>query len=235
MKNEKTTYYHGTWAGYGQAIMTRGFELGHEGRGNLLGRGVYIAQTLDAAALWTLSDFIITCSLLPGTRILWVDETYERRVIRYLEREFGRELIALGPHFHRAIPRNKRLTQSELIQLCAYTLMRARRKRYQYVLHARKGKKATYFDSWLCLSRLHEQVKRHGYDALGDRSLSHWDSDEILVFNPSLLVPISAPWLFREGEFPKEERFSLSKPIPEDSLGEISTAAQQEEEMEDHE
>lgn len=235
MKDEKAIYYHGTWTGYGHAIMTRGFELGHEGRGNLLGRGVYIAQTLDAAALWTTSDFIITCSLLPGTRILWVDETYDQRVIKYLEREFGRELTALGPHFHRAIPQNKRLTQSELIQLCAYILMRARRKRYQYALHDRKGKKSTYYDSWLRLSRLHEQVKRHGYDALGDRSLSHWDSDEILVFNPSRVVPMSAHWLLREGEYPEEERLSLSETIPVSNLGEISTAAQEEEELEDDE
>lgn len=102
MAIDSRVYYHGTWAGYGHALMTRGFELGHEGRGNLLGRGVYIAQTLAAAAHWTPSDFIITCRLTPGTRILWVEESYDRRVINYLEREFGRELIALGPHFYRS-------------------------------------------------------------------------------------------------------------------------------------
>lgn len=129
MATDSRVYYHGTWVGYGHAIMTRGFELGHEGRGNLLGRGVYIRQTLASAALWTPSNFIITCTLEPGTRILWVEESYDLRVIKYLEREFGRQLIELGPHFYRAIPHNKHLTQTELIHRCSYILHRARRER----------------------------------------------------------------------------------------------------------
>lgn len=32
-----------------------------------------------------------------------------------------------------------------------------------------KGKKADYRDTWQRLSRLHDQLKRHGYDALGAR------------------------------------------------------------------
>lgn len=209
--------------------MTRGFELGHEGRGNLLGRGVYIAQTLAAAALWTPSDFIITCTLKPGTRILWVEESYDHRVIKYLEREFGRQLTELGPHFYRAIPPNKHLTQKELIHLCGYILHRARQGRWQATLRARKGKKAAYFDSWLRLSRLHEQLKHRGYDALGDRSFADWDSDEILVFNPGHVQPLNAHFLHREGDFP-DEQMRLSAPIPEEELAEISAMAQAEEE-----
>ena len=229
MVTDSPIFYHGTWAGYGHAIMTRGFELGHEGRGNLLGRGVYIAQTLAAAALWTPSDFIITCTLKPGTRILWVEESYDRRVIKYLEREFGRQLTELGPHFYRAIPHNKHLTQNELIHLCGHILHRARRGRWQNIFRARKANKAAYFDSWLRLSRLHEQLKHRGYDALGDRSFADWDSDEILVFNPARVQPLSACFLHREGEFP-DEQMSLSAPIPEWKLAEISALAQEEEE-----
>jgi hypothetical protein len=54
----KQIYYHGTWLGYGDAIMRRGFELGHDGHGNLLGRGVYIAQELASAALWEMGLII---------------------------------------------------------------------------------------------------------------------------------------------------------------------------------
>lgn len=221
-------YFHGTWAGYGQAILTRGFELGHEGRGNLLGRGVYLAPTLAAAALWSPSDFIITCALAPGTRILWIEETYDQRVIRYLEREFGRDLIELGPHFHKAIPHNKRLTQTELIHLCGYIVHRLRRGLDRNIFRARKGKNSAYFDSWLQLSRLHGQLKHRGYDALGDRSHSAWDSEEILVFDPARVRPLYAHWLQRYGDFP-DERLELSDPIPLDQLAEISAAAQAEE------
>ena len=94
----------------GYAIMTQGFALGHEGHGHLLGRGVYVAQKLSSAALWTL-DFVIVCQLQPGTHILWIGDTYDRGVIAYLRREFGQELLDLGPHFYRAIPANKQLTQ----------------------------------------------------------------------------------------------------------------------------
>ena len=175
-------YFHGTWAGYAYSIMTRGFELGHEGHGNLLGRGVYIAQKVSSAALWTFGDIVIRCRLQPGTRILWVDEDYDRRVIDSLRREFGQELLALGPHFHKVIPHNKHLTNQELIHLSSYVLMTARRKRRGYY-RSRKGKRRQYYDTWRRLSRLHDQLKRHGYDALGDRSFSDWDADEILVFD----------------------------------------------------
>ena len=229
MTTNSRIYYHGTWAGYGHAIMTRGFELGHKGRGNLLGRGVYIAQTLAAAALWTPSDFIITCTLKPSTRILWIEESYDHRIIRYLKREFGRQLTELGPHFYRAIPHNKQLTNSELIHLCSYILHRARRGRWKHILRARKGKKAAYFNSWLRLSRLHKQLKQRGYDAVGDRSFASWDSDEIVVFNPAHVQPVSACFLHRESNFP-DEKLSLSDPIPEGKLADISTMAQAEEE-----
>jgi hypothetical protein len=229
MKGDKGIYFHGTWIGYGHSIMSRGFELGHEGLGHYLGRGVYIAPELASAALWAVSDFIIICSLKPGTRILWIDGTHDERVIDRLRREFGKQLLELGPHFQRAIPHNKQLTQSELIELCNYVLMRRRYKHDQYWRRARKGKTATYFDSWMRLGRLHQYVRRYGYDALGDRSHSAWDSDEILVYNPASVVALSAHWLLRSGE-DLDERLGLSKAIPLSELEEISAAAQEEEE-----
>lgn len=227
-RTETKAYYHGTWVGYGEAIMTQGFALGHEGHGHLLGRGVYLAQNLSSAALWT-QDFVIVCQLAPGTRILWIDDNYDRGVIAYLRREFGQELLDLGPHFHRAIPHNKQLTQKELIHLCGYVLMRAQRKRKETGLRPRKGKAVRYQSTWLRLSRLHGEVKRHGYDAIGNRSFADWDSDEILVFNPARVIPMSAHWLQRE-EDDWDERFWLSESIPELDLRVISEKAREEEE-----
>ena len=219
-------YFHGTWAGHAYTIMSRGFELGHWGHGNVRGRGVYIAQNVASAALWTFGDIIIRCRLLPGTRILWMDGRFDQRVINSLRREFGQELLDLGPHFHKAIPHNKQLTRQELFHLTSYILMHPRRFRSSWAV---KGKKARYRDAWLRLSRLHEQLKRHNYDALGDRSFAYWDSDEVLIFDPARVIPVSAHKLFRSGD-DWNETFSLSEPIDLEELRVISEKAQEEEE-----
>jgi hypothetical protein len=219
-------YFHGTWAGHAYPIMSRGFELGHWGFGNARGRGVYIAQKLASAALWTLSDIVIRCRLQPSTRILWMDGRFDQQVIDYLRREFGQELLDLGPHFHKAIPHNKQLTRQELFHLTNFVLMHPRQFRGPV---AYKGKRARYRDTWLRLSRLHEQIKRHGYDALGDRSFAHWDSDEVVVFNPARVIPLSAHKLLRGGDY-WNETYSLSGHIDLETLRFISEKAQEEEE-----
>lgn len=219
-------YFHGTWTGHAYSIMSRGFELGHDwGHGSNRGRGVYIAQKLESAANWTWGDgIIIRCRLQPGTRILWMDGSYDQRVINYLRREFGSELLELGPQFHKAMPRNKQLTRQELIHLANYILMHPRRMRGWGKF---KGKKARYFGAWFDLSRLHEQLKRHGFDALGDRSFQYWDSDEVVVFNPAHVIPICAHKLIRSGRYP-DEQFSLSEALDLETLRIISEAAQEE-------
>ncbi len=219
-------YFHGTWTGHAYSIMSRGFELGHWGHGHMRGRGVYIAQNLASAALWTFGDIIIRCRLQPGTRILWIDGNFDQRVIDYLRREFGRELLELGPYFHKAIPPNKQLTRRELGHLTNYILLHPRRFRGPLTY---KGKRARYGDTWLYLSRLHEQIKRHGYDALGDRSFAYWDSDEVVVFNPARVLPLSAHKLFRGGD-DWDETYSLSDPLDLDVLRIMSERAQEEEE-----
>jgi len=224
-------YYHGTWAGYGNTIMRRGFELGHPGLGNLLGRGVYIARELASAALWE-RGLVIVVRLQPGTRILWIEDDYDQRVIDSLRREFGQELLDLGPHFERAIPHNKQLTRRELVGLCDYVLTKARRGRWQAALRANKGKRVRYNETWQRLSRLHRQIKRFGYQALGDRSDMDWDSDEIVVFNPTRVIPVSAHRLIREGE-DDNETFSLSPALELKELAEIAAQAIAKEEEEE--
>lgn len=225
-------YYHGTETRRAYAIMTQGFKLGEKVHGRLLGRGLYITQQLNSAKFW--SHFIvIKCQLLPGTRILWLHEGYDKKVLAYLKREFGKELLTLGPQFHRAIPKNKQLTGRELVTLCNYIFETRREKKWQYLFKARKGKKAQYYgDAWHDLARLHDQVKRHGFDALGDRSFEHWDSDEILVFNPSRIRPVSAHWLYNDDDF---ESVTISAAIALPELKKISARAQLEYEEEENE
>jgi hypothetical protein len=65
---------------------------------------------------------------------------------------------------------------------------------------------------------------------LGDRSFVHWDSDEILVFNPSRVRPLSAHRLYSDEE---SERVTISAAIELAALKEISAKAQEEYEEEE--
>jgi len=216
-------YCHGTDDRLAYAIMTQGFKIGELRHGWVLGRGLYIAQQLDSVVFWS-HDITITCQLQKGTRILWLHEGYDPKVIRSLEKEFGRELLELGPDFQKTIPSNKKLTKSELITLCNYIFETRRDKRWRMAWKPYKGKKAKYWDAWSRLSLLHNQVRLHHFDGLGDRTYQEWDSDQLLIFNPSRVVPISAHWLRSEDGF---EVDSFSEAIHLDQLKVISEEAQE--------
>jgi len=145
-------------------------------------------------------------------------------VIHRLEKEFGRELLELGPDFQKAIPNNKNLTKSELIALCYYIFETRRDKRWRLGWKPYKGKKARYWDAWSLLSLLHDQVRKHQFDGLGDRTYQEWDSDQLLLFNPSRVVPISAHWLRSEDSY---EVDGFSEAIDLDQLELISADPQE--------
>jgi hypothetical protein len=160
-----------------------------------------------------------------GTRILWIKEGYDPKIIRHLRREFGKEILELGPNFEQTIPHNKQLTKSELIALCNYFFETRYKKRWRSWRRSQKGSRVKYRDTWYQLSRLHQQARLHGYDALGDRTFQEWDSDEILLFNPSRMTPLTAHWMVtdEEGDFVR-----LSPQIPLEELKTISNQAQEE-------
>jgi len=209
MSEEEKQYYHGTYNEYAYSIMSQGFKMGHSGHGHLLGRGLYITQRLDSAVFWS-HQIVIKCRLQAGSRILWIGDEVDQKVIGYLRKEFGKELLELGPHFHQAIPNNKQLTKQELITLCNYIFETGRERRWQNALRQKKGKRVRYWGAWLHFSRLHQQIRRHGYDAIGDRSFEHWDSDEMLIFNPSRVTPLSAHWLYADD---MNENVTITQPL----------------------
>src|SRR5262249_18943363 len=117
--NSGRQFYHGTSALAALCISTEGFWLQDSSRAfgqNMLGYGIYVTANLEVAA-----DFgrdIWRVRLAPGTRILWLGEHYDRRIIDSLQREFGKELLAFD--FGAAIPPNKHLRRVELIALLNY-------------------------------------------------------------------------------------------------------------------
>jgi hypothetical protein len=222
-------YYHGTETRRAYAIMTQGFKVGEIMHGRLLGRGLYITQRLESARFWA-HNIVFRCRLAAGTRILWIHEEYDRKVLRFLRREFGRELLSSGPDFHRAIPANKHLTTGELIALCNYLFAQRRKARDKFIWPRKEKRAQAYYALWEDLSALHAQVRQQGYDALGNRTYADWDSDEILVFNPSQVTPLTAHRLTWEEDEDYNAVVTISDPLDMDNLAQLSQAAQAEHE-----
>jgi len=178
-------YFHGTDAQSAWSIMTRGFSLAPVRWGRGWGNGVYLSGTAEFAASW--GPIIIRCQLQRGTRILWYAD-YDRKVIGSLRRAFGRDIIA--PDFWKVLPRNKHFTRDELVQLWHYLVSRFYLNQRRYRAGGFERLKRNY-------SRLHQQLRQHGYDGVGFRTA---DWPELLIFNPARVQPLSAHrWSRRAG------------------------------------
>ena len=70
------------------------------------------------------------------------------------------------------------------------------------------------------MSYLAEHLKRHQIDGIGDRSDRHWDSDEIMIFNPSKIKTLTAhKILSQEGLLGTEPpKIKLSNPVSNEEL-----------------
>ncbi|MBN1755728.1 DUF2914 domain-containing protein [bacterium] len=177
-------YYHGTSKRTIYSIMKEGFRLYKDYiiGGRIRGYGLYLSKTLNFAAGW--GDMLVKCKLVDGTNILW-NEDYDPNVIAYLKREFGRDIVK--PDFHKVIPSNKHLTKKELKNLFSY-LLEKHFGRKSFTRKTRRG----YTPAWLFQmyeTRIHERLKRHGYDAFG---YQEDDWPEVMLFNPSKAIPVSA-------------------------------------------
>jgi hypothetical protein len=185
-----TVYYHGTEARFLYPIAIKGFMVGEYTNGRVHGNGLYIGTRPETAGIWAHSShdkkhYAIKCSLDPGTRIIWRDAEYDKKTIRSLEKKFGKD-ISKNYDFWKYIPHNKQVTSSELIALVSHldwmqvgrNLWGKRRERWT-------GKK------YRNLSRFSKFIRKYGYDALGDRTGRTWDSDDICIYNPSKVTPVS--------------------------------------------
>ncbi len=187
MAQLKISYYHGTSALGAVCIAVDGFRLLHaslrQWGDGALGGGLYVTASLETAAFFaTVADgrsradtrpSIVRVRMSPGTRILRLDGRYSRRSIDYLRREFGKGVLA--PRFDRAIPANKQLTRTELINLANYLWERGG-----------DGKRAG-IAAWSGREDqgpLRRVVMRYQYDGMGCPATDIG----IVVFNPSRLM-----------------------------------------------
>lgn len=177
-------YYHGTSVLASCSIAKRGFEIRDSVHGRVKGGGIYLAHAPCAAALWAHGPedaVIIACELKSGTRILWLDGKYNLRIVRQVEKRFGKEILNSGGQFHKCIPMNKRFLGKQLEHFCNYYFHKA--------LIKIKKRNHDVFDLWHDLSYLHEYIRRHGFDGFGGVGGEAWDDDELVVFNPSNVLP----------------------------------------------
>ena len=218
-------YYHGTEARHLHTIMTKGFKLGEVRHGRVSGNGLYVATKPETITYYAPQSFVtgksyaIKCGLQEGTRILWKDPDYSKKTIKYLQREFSRNIISFD--FWKHIPRNKHLTPMELSALVSHL------DAMRYVSWSSNfsyGKREKMEDKrYKNLSRIGKIIRSYGYDALGDRTNTHWDSDEIMVFNPSRVIAFSAHRLDIEWDDDYEPvHVSFSDPLSIDELKDIS-------------
>lgn len=187
--------------------MTQGFRLAQERHGRGLGDGVYLSEIKEFASTW--GSMIIRCQLRNGCRILWRSE-YDRKVIKYLKKEFGSDIIK--PDFWKQIPQNKQLNKNEIIAV------------WNYLIEINYGGKRSFekgllYDFQQQFSRIHEHLKRHQFDGVGSRA-NDWP--EILIFNPSLVHPVSAHhWEYNKKDFSDSLSLCEIKKIQKIALSKI--------------
>jgi hypothetical protein len=179
-------YYHGTDPRFLYSIATQGFKLGEWANGRVHGDGVYVATKPETAAYWAHAGYVhrhhyaVQVTLKPGIRILWKEMPYNAKIIRSLEREFGKK-ISKDYAFWKHIPSNKKLKGKELIALVSHLNWMAVSKKWGRRRYTFEDVKNRH------MSRFSKMIRQYGYDALGDKTDDCWDDDEILIYNPSMV------------------------------------------------
>jgi len=171
-------YYHGTMDYKAIQILYEGFRLKKQysdyGRYGTFKEGLYLSKSLEPAALFGYTDIIFTCVLKMGISILKIDESYDKKVIDSLKREFGKDILT--GDLSKVIPRNKHLTRKELINLLNYRFAKT-------VWHKTKD-----IQKWRsALSSVKQQLSLHKFDAIGMPDTEAG----VAVFNPTFVKPIA--------------------------------------------
>jgi hypothetical protein len=130
---EKHVFYHGTSSEAAESIAQRGFcvwfeddEYGRYHSGGNLGIGLYITCNWRMALMF--GPTLLRVAIRPGTRFLNTALRPDGKILDYLQREFGREILRKPPW--KVLPKNKKLKLGELIALFRYHYWHVWEKEY---------------------------------------------------------------------------------------------------------
>ena len=179
-------YYHGTAHYNALQILYEGFRLRKRsckyGASGTFKQGLYLTKSLSMAGLFGYG-YVFKCRLAKGASVLWLDRNYDQKVIQYLKREFSKSILT--EPISKVMPRNKKLTKTELIHLLNYRFSKARYWSKKHYRH------------WPAnISSLREQLVSHRYDGVGETK----SMEGLAIFNPSFVEPIELSKIVSMGE-----------------------------------
>ena len=184
-------YYHGTAPADAKQIWADGFKVGRierpgfdepywSGYGNI-GYGIYVSADWRVALLY--GRVLVRSSLQQGTRLLEIPPEPDKRVLTYLRREFGKDILKTE-HLDRVMPKNKRLTLEEHIAVLGFHYREVHRyfwsnkRTLGEIKHKRKRVNVR------AMHRLGAGLRRFGLHGYGEPE----GFNGIVVFEPSRLV-----------------------------------------------
>ena len=184
---EKHIFFHGTSLEAAEAIAQHGFrvwfdddEIGRYASGGNLGVGIYITCNWRIA-LW-FGPTLLRVGIHPGTRLLNSALPPDGKIVDYLQREFGREILRRPPW--KVLPKNKKLTLRELISLFRYHYWHTWEKEYSKDRDGMSKWPKRRESHFRLLDDFKNLLIRYGFDGYGNPD----DDNGIIVFAEDRLV-----------------------------------------------
>lgn len=174
LESGRRVFYHGTPFKYASKIAAAGFRVWtleeppyfwNEAplwipSGGSLGHGIYI--TTDWRTAMYFGNTLLQVRLSKGVRILDAALPPDERVLGYLRREFGREVLVGEPD--KVLPRNKQLTLEELVALVRYHYKETYGREEKSPGVWRRARER----HWAVLNRLRRHLMRYGLHGFGN-------------------------------------------------------------------
>jgi hypothetical protein len=163
MKNQFTTkcYYHATNNKAFLKILDEGFL---NGSGNL-GRGVYITESFRIALFY--GNILLRVELQPGIKILEMNIPPDNAILKYLRKEFGKDILETGS-VQKIIPKNKKLKMSEVIALLRYHWTKTDKLLWSDLSDRTHKTRKKRFKHAQAMHRLGQYLTRFGFSGFGD-------------------------------------------------------------------
>jgi len=155
--------------------------------GGSYGRGTYISCNWRAALCF--GPVLFRLELQPATRIVHLDVPPDPKVMDSLQREFGKQIITASPW--KVMPRNKRLTLNEAIQLARYHCAKSETSNWW-----RSGKPNPHEKLMLDLRNILVRYGIHGWGEVSDiGGIVIFATDRLKVAEVVLSLPTEALYL----------------------------------------